>query len=323
MGNNPGSSFLRIHRLVTSGTFRSQFIKSSLSIAVTTEEGGGVNKSIMNNMNEVASGERFEFGANWANFLAVLNEERVSSAVDSLKHMLEKSDLSGKTFLDVGSGSGLFSLAARRLGARVLSFDFDPKSVACTNELRRRYYPDDASWQIQEGSVLDEDYLKGLGQFDIVYSWGVLHHTGSMWKALENVETRVANGGTLFIALYNDQGGASGRWAIVKRIFNRLPTVLRGPFALLVYLPHDLALFGAHLLRGRPDMFFRNIISYKKKRGMSWWHDRIDWIGGFPFEVSKPEEIFNFYRQRKYKLQRITTVGGGLGCNQYVFQRDP
>ena len=98
---------------------------------------------------EVAQGERFEFGKNWSRFLEALTDRRISEAENSLKQMLEVGDLEGKSFLDIGSGSGLFSLAARRLGARVCSFDYDPQAVACTAELKRRYYPNDDSWAIE------------------------------------------------------------------------------------------------------------------------------------------------------------------------------
>jgi len=145
--------------------------------------------------NELNAGERFAFGDNWARFLSILNDERIRMAEESLKRMLEVETLAGKSFLDIGSGSGLFSLAARRLGARVHSFDYDPQSVACTAELKRRYFPDDAQWVVEEGSALDMDYLNRLGQFDVVYSWGVLHHTGAMWQALKNVAPLVAGGG--------------------------------------------------------------------------------------------------------------------------------
>src|SRR3712207_6062570 len=161
---------------------------------------------------EVQQGDRFKFGENWQRFLLVLNDERIAEAEKSLKQMLEVEDLQGKSFLDIGSGSGLFSLAARRLGAKVRSFDYDPQSVACTQELKRRYFADDLNWTIEQGSVLDVDYVKSLGQFDIVYSWGVLHHTGAMWQALENASLPVADGGYLFIAIYNDQGGKSRQW---------------------------------------------------------------------------------------------------------------
>src|SRR5206468_969431 len=149
---------------------------------------------------EIQSRERFTFGDNWAAFLRILDDERIRAAEDSLKAKLEAGRLDGKRFLDAGSGSGLFSLAARRLGAQVVSFDFDPESVACTAELKRRYFPDDPDWRVEQGSVLDRDFLSGLGTFDIVYSWGVLHHTGAMWDALDKVEGLVGTKGQLFIA---------------------------------------------------------------------------------------------------------------------------
>jgi 2-polyprenyl-6-hydroxyphenyl methylase/3-demethylubiquinone-9 3-methyltransferase len=272
---------------------------------------------------EVSSGERFAFGENWARFLALLNDERIEQAKASLKNMLEVDSLEGKSFLDIGSGSGLFSLAARRMGARVVSFDYDPQSVACTKELKRRYYEHDNGWQVESGSVLDRDYLGKLGQFDIVYSWGVLHHTGAMWTALEHVAPHVAPAGKLFIALYNDQGGASRRWTRIKQIYNQLPPYLRPVFTVLVYFPRELRFFFIDLLRGHPHKYFSAIFYYSKTgRGMSWWHDLVDWIGGYPFEVSKPEQVFEFYKRRGFKLTKLTTAGGGLACNEFVFQRN-
>lgn len=265
---------------------------------------------------EVSRGERFAFGQNWRNFLEHLSEERIAAAEQSLLNMLEVSDLAGRTFLDIGSGSGLFSLAARRLGAQVFSFDYDPQSVACTSELRRRYFNGDPDWRIEEGSALDAQYIASLGDFDIVYSWGVLHHTGAMWKGLENALTLVRTGGFLFIALYNNQGGASSRWKIVKRIYNKLPA-LRG-FLLAL---SSVRLHGTGLVRtflcDRPFQTFE----MDRRRGMSLWRDLVDWVGGYPFEVADPGDVFEFCKKRGFYLTRLQTTHS-LGCNEFVFRRD-
>jgi 2-polyprenyl-6-hydroxyphenyl methylase/3-demethylubiquinone-9 3-methyltransferase len=270
---------------------------------------------------EIARGDRFSFGDNWLRYLKVLDDRRIERAIDSLKTMLEVDELRGKSFLDIGSGSGIFSLAARRLGARVVSFDYDPRAVACTQEVKRRYFDKDGDWRVLSGSALDAGFLGGLGRFDVVYSWGVLHHTGNMWAALANVERNVAAGGKLFISLANDQGGSSKRWTSLKRIYNRVPTRLKGTFAVLVYLPLELRRFLASLARGRPHTYFSYVWNYGDNRGMSWWRDNIDWIGGYPFQVSKPEEILDFYRSRNYTLLKMKTFGPGHGCNEYVFKR--
>ena len=267
---------------------------------------------------EVARGARFKFGENWSRFLKVLNDERIFEAEKSLKQMLGVEDLEGKSFLDIGSGSGLFSLAARRLGARVHSFDYDPQSVASTRELKRRYFPEDSDWTVEEGSVLDRDYLESLGKFDIVYSWGVLMMTGDMWRALDYAGLPVADGGRLFIAIYNDQGAISKLWLRIKRLY--LSGTPGRRFVWATFAPYFVfRLLIADLLKGRNPV--ARYVEYKRSRGMSMVHDWRDWLGGYPFEVAKPEEVFEFYRDRGFVLDKLITVGRKQGNNEFVFTK--
>lgn len=267
-------------------------------------------------------GERFEFGKNWQQFLGTISRERIEIAEHSLEEHFPDG-LRGKTFLDIGSGSGLFSLCARRLGATVHSFDYDPQSVACTKELRRRYFPDDPEWTIEQGSIVDHEFVQNLGRFDRVYSWGVLHHTGDMWKALEYAGEMVKSDGTLFISIYNDQGGWSRRWQRIKRFYNQLPSTLRVPYTVAIMGPREIRLMLVFLLKCDPIGYVRSWTDYQRLslRGMSRWHDMVDWVGGYPFEVAKPEQIFNFYRDRGFVLRNLKTTSG-TACNEFVFSRD-
>ena len=266
---------------------------------------------------EVAAGERFAFGENWRRFLQGLSDAQIQEAERSLAQMLDTPSLEGTRFLDVGCGSGLSSLAARRMGADVESFDYDPASVACALELKHRFFPSDERWTIREGSALDPGFLTSLGKFDIVYSWGVLHHTGAMWSALESLRHLVAPGGRLYIAIYHDAGRSSRIWLRVKRLYNRLPSRLRP----LVLGPALGVLWGPILLRdlrdGRP---LRTWQGYGGTRGMKPWRDVVDWVGGYPYEFAKPEAICDFYRSHGFTLLKLRTVEGN-GCNEFTFLR--
>lgn len=266
----------------------------------------------------------FAFGNNWRSFLKVVDEERIAQAERSLKEMLGIESLSGRSFIDIGCGSGLFSLAAARLGARVHSVDPDEGCVQCAQELKTRFL-DSGDWTIERGSVLDNRYLASLGKFDVVYSWGVLHHTGDMWRSMEEVATLVADDGLLFISIYNDQGKASRIWSKIKATYNAMPTFARPMLVLAVGLFFEVRSSVARALNGQNPLPFATWAERKAKRkatrGMSLWHDLVDWVGGYPFEVAKPEQIFDFYKKRGLHLMRLKTCAGGLGCNEFVFRK--
>ena len=276
-------------------------------------------ESVTTDSTPPADGEpRFEFGANWQRFLEVLSEERIAEAEEAMATMLGSSRLDRKTFLDVGCGSGLSSLVAMRMGAeRVHSFDYDSQSVACTRELKRRFFPEAEHWRIEGGDATDGAYLQGVGRFDVVYSWGVLHHTGAMWRALGNTCVAVARGGRLFVAIYNDQGLHSRAWRLVKRLYNSLPQALRLPLVLLVAVPLEARSIAGALILGTPGAYVRSWTT-TKGRGMSRWHDLVDWVGGYPFEVARPEDVFDFCVERGFVLTKLRTTRG-LGCNEFVF----
>jgi len=269
---------------------------------------------------EVTAGRRFSFGRNWASFLKRLNEARIAEAEKNLIEFLGEESLAGRSFLDVGSGSGLSSLAARRLDARVTSFDYDGQSVACTDELRRRYLPDDPLWIIEQGSVLDTEYLARLGQFEIVYSWGVLHHTGAMWQAMANLKPMVKPGGLLFIAIYNDCGEVSRSWLVRKRRYNALPQLLRPFYAIYVWMPQELRSLVGSMRSGELRGYIRELTSASTGRGMSWLHDVIDWVGGYPYEYASVSDITEFYRRDGFEPIKIRE-NNSYGCHQLVFKR--
>jgi 2-polyprenyl-6-hydroxyphenyl methylase/3-demethylubiquinone-9 3-methyltransferase len=259
---------------------------------------------------ELAKRMRFEFGRNWAGFIKILNVERITQAEKSLITLLEADNLKGKLFLDIGSGSGLFSLAARRMGAKVRSFDYDSLSVACARELKRRYCADDPEWIIEEGSILNEEFVKSLGRFDVVYSWGVLHHTGDMWQALFNSASLVKpEKGILAIAIYNHHW-TSIIWKQIKKLYNLSPHLIR--WCLNYFFCVFFYVLGWLKMRKNP---------LEKERGMDFWHDVIDWLGGYPYEYAKIEDVINFVEALGFRIKHVIRSKGWTGCNEFLFER--
>ncbi len=250
--------------------------------------------------------DRFQFGRNWQIYLKENSLKGLDLSIQSIKAMLSLDNLSGKSFLDIGSGSGLSSLAAHRLGAKVHSFDYDLQSVECTKQLSLSENSED--WTLQQGSVLDSEFMDSLGQFDIVYSWGALHHTGEMWSALNASMNRVANDGLFFVALYNKHW-TSPLWWWIKKAYVLSPSFVQSVFYL----------------------FFRIVITLKLRlsgarttdldRGMILKTDIIDWIGGFPYEYASTDDVIKFAHKKGFVLEKQSPCSGWTGCNEFVFRK--
>jgi 2-polyprenyl-6-hydroxyphenyl methylase/3-demethylubiquinone-9 3-methyltransferase len=165
--------------------------------------------------------------------------------------------------------------------------------------------------------VLDESFIDSLGSYDVVYCWGVLHHTGDMWRGLDMIIRPVAENGLLCIAIYNDQGWRSSVWKHIKRFYCRgKPSAWLTVSLCLPVLSTACAIKDSMKLQS-PLTRYR--LYAQENRGMSVWHDWIDWLGGYPFEVASPEAVVGFYRKRGFALvNKICTRG--WGNNQFVFR---
>ena len=265
---------------------------------------------------------RFGFGKNWQSYVEnVLSEPRIANATASLKRLLKADHLQGQTLLDIGCGSGLFSLAAYKLHAEhITAFDYDPHSVQASITTRNRFKVPAERWQITQGSVLDKEFMVALEPADIVYSWGVLHHTGAMWEAINNAVGKVKPGGKLAIAIYNNvekKVGGSVMWWKIKKAYNQAPPVAQRAM-IYAYSANVLA---RHLLTGRNPLKLFGASSGSIGRGMEFWHDAADWMGGFPYEYATAGVIFNYLHDTfGFELEYLRT-GDGHGCNEFLFRR--
>jgi SAM-dependent methyltransferase len=258
------------------------------------------------------NGLAFDFGENWDQFSrAVLDEKRLAAATDSMAALVGADRLQGASVCDVGSGSGLFSLAAAKLGAaRVLGFDVNPKAVAVGRRNLEQLAPEAcASVTFVQGSALDPAFTGALGRFDMVYAWGSLHHTGDMWRAIENAAALTAPGGTLVLALYNAHW-TSPIWTAIKVAYNYCPTFLR-------FIPN--LIFGALIFLAAFAVTRRSPLT--KERGMDFWYDVIDWLGGYPYEYVGVEEVERRMATAGFVMEKVVPPRVPTGCNEFVFRR--
>lgn len=259
---------------------------------------------------------RYEFGRNWQRYLKrKFNDERLQLAKQAMLGFLERADLSGSTFLDIGSGSGIHSCAAFLAGAaRVVSFDYDAESVAATRWMHQRA-GSPPHWSVQQGSVLDASFVETLGRFDVVYAWGVLHHTGDQWAALAQAARCVAPGGRFFLALYDRDMYRSPSpefWLDVKRRYNRL-----GPLGRRAM---EAWYIGRFVVPKRPSSMLRfaRRLAAGEARGMSLYTDVRDWLGGWPMEFSTVDEVRQHAAAHGLSTLKVRQ---GEGNAEYLLER--
>ena len=269
------------------------------------------------NLKNKIDGISFSFGENWKKYLNSLTIEKVQIAKQSLKDYL--GNIKGKTCVDIGSGSGLFSYSMYALGAKeVTSIDIDSFSVQCANYLKSKV-KNPERWNIYQGSILDKIFISQIGKYDIVYSWGVLHHTGNIWEAIKNAASLVNDNGVFFLAIYN-KTKSSRFWLKVKKNFNLSPKIGK---KLMNFLLFSVMYFILPLLSSKNPLI--KLKNYKKKRGMDPMTDVKDWLGGYPFEVATFDELIEFIKKLNpnFKLVKYNKVNPGVNANnELVFKNE-
>lgn len=259
----------------------------------------------------------FEFGKNWKAYSRKIDQGRIDSAIKDLTKLFPEG-LAGKMFLDIGCGSGLHSLAALKLGAvSVTAIDLDEESVETTKAVLTQFAPQ-ANWKADVVSIFDAS-PQTLGTFDVVYSWGVLHHTGDMWRAIERAGALVEPGGRFAIAIY-EATPFDSVWKVEKKLYAHAPR----PMQWLLRQFYMAALLARVSLRENPVAYVRN---YARLRGMDFSHDAHDWLGGHPYETASAHDLIarvcaqGFTELRSFPIPR--TIGLlGTGCSEFVFIRN-
>jgi 2-polyprenyl-3-methyl-5-hydroxy-6-metoxy-1,4-benzoquinol methylase len=252
----------------------------------------------------------FEFGKNWQSYSKKsLTPARMEQSRCAFRDLVTGIDMRDKKFIDIGFGQGLSLLAAAGMGAQVLGIDADKDNIEALRTVQQSIgYPE--AVEVCIASILDDHFVDEYrGRYDIVHSWGVLHHTGNMMKAIENACSLVAERGHFICAIYN-RHWSSPLWKIIKWSYNRLPSLFQRTMIAIFYP----VIYAAKLLVTRED-------PKKTDRGMDFLHDVVDWVGGYPYDYAGIEEIRNYVCRQGFICLRIRPAQVPTGCNEFVFQK--
>ncbi len=252
----------------------------------------------------------FDFGKNWQEFSEdSLDDERFLEVQKSVGDLVGVERIENKTFLDIGCGSGIFAISAKKLGAsKVVGFDVLKSSVESAKANKDKFAKDE-SIDFFEQSILKEGYDQ-FGKFDVIYSWGVLHHTGNMWKAIKNAMELVDKNGVFVIAIYNKHW-TSPVWRIIKWLYNKSPKFFK---LIMIWIFYVVIAAAKFLVTGKNPF-------KKKKRGMSFYYDVVDWVGGYPYEYASKKELVDFFEKNNFKLEKFVKAEVPTGCNEFVFKK--
>ena len=261
--------------------------------------------------------KRFEFGENWHDFVKKnFSQDKVEISKRHILEFIRRETLQGLTFLDIGCGSGLHSLAAQQAGARsVYGFDFDVESVSAAIFVKEQAGCP-ANWSVEQGSIIDDNFVSRIPQFDLVYAWGVLHHTGDVWHAIHNAAGRVKPGGLFYLALYSADVQIDPPpqfWLDVKQKYVSSGKLYRR-FMEAWYIWRFQMNRNIFLL----PQLIKIMISYRKNRGMNMLTDIRDWLGGWPMEFVRDADAILFCKDLGFHLENIAT---GQANTEFLFKR--
>lgn len=261
---------------------------------------------------------RFEFGKNWKDFVdRSFSEQRLAVAQKKILDFTGLPNLEGFDFLDIGCGSGIHSFGAFRSGVRrIHSFDYDENSVAATKVLHGMA-GSPSNWQVERGDVLSQEYIDALGKWNFVYSWGVLHHTGKMWQAIRNAQRPVADGGFFYIALYSadvDLRPSKEFWLAKKREYNEASPAKKK--RMVWWYIWQFGMNGNPL---KAPLVAYHIATHRFQRGMNYFSDVRDWLGGWPMEYAGDQETVDLLEgEFGFELVNVAT---GEACTEFLFKK--